>query len=714
MPEYTQANRPLKVYTALDENVLLLGGFAGLEALSQPYSFQLDLLSTRADIEPAELLRTPVAVEFPVGDDELRYVHGIVSRFAQVGIRDELACYRAEVVPWLWFLNLSRESRIYQELTVPDILEQVFKRLEYSDFEFRLKRSYSPRLFCVQYRETHFAFVSRLLEEEGICYFFEHTSEKHVLVITDDSSSSVAVPGPETIRFSPEGHTDQYVVSELECEQRVHSGRMTLWEYDYLKPTTSLSAMQGKEHEEVYDYPGGYREHDDGDRLARLLLEAEEAQRQVVRGVSDASGLMPGCHFKLDEHFQKSTNGKYLITQVQHRAQAGGYRAWEDDAGLDYRNDFLAIPHATPYRPRRRTPRPTIHGSQSALVVGKAGEEVWVDKHGRIKVHFYWDRDSNRDEKSSCWIRVATPWGGKGWGAVSIPRIGNEVIVAFEEGDPDRPIVIGGVYNADQTPPFALPGAGIQMGMKSRSSPGGGGMNEITLTDTKGKEQITVHGQYDMNSTIEHDQTTTVHNDQKNTIDNNRTDSVGKNESVTIGVNRTEKVGGNENIEITGNRDEVVNGSESLRVMRLRKHVVALNESIKVGIAQQIAVGGAQSITVGLKQTTKVGKNQDNHIQGKRLTKVGKDDELSVGTKLVINAGDEVVIKTGQASITMKKNGDITIKGKKIEVDAMSDLKLKGMKVASEASTSNLTKGATVNSEASAVNTIKGGLVKIN
>ena len=348
MAEYTQTERPLRVHTKLGGDVLLLAGFNGQEAVSHPYTFQLDLLSERSDIEPTEILRTEVLVEVDVNAVHTRYIHGIVSRFAQLGMDDDLAFYRAEVVPWLWFLNLSRESRIYQELTVPDILEQVFKRLGYSDFELRLTRTYPQRLFCVQYRETHFAFVSRLMEAEGMFYFFEHTDEKHLLVITDDSSNSAPVVGPEAIRFSAEGHADEYVVREFEREHRVHAGRMTLWEYDYLKPTTDLAAWQGSESEEVYDYPGGYREHDDGDRLARLLLEAEETQRQLVRGSGNASGLVPGCHFRLEDHFLRSVNGKYLITQVQHTAHGGSYRAWDGDAQLQYHNTFLAIPHDTP------------------------------------------------------------------------------------------------------------------------------------------------------------------------------------------------------------------------------------------------------------------------------------------------------------------------------------------------------------------------------
>jgi len=660
MPEYTQAQRPLRVDTALGEDVLLLTGFNGLEAISQPYAFQLDMVSTEANLDAAAILRTPALITVQVTESEVRRFHGFVSRFSQGGRRDDLVSYRAEVVPWLWFLTLSRESRIYQEQTVPDILEQVFKRMGYSDFELRLTRSYPQRLYCVQYRETHLAFVSRLMEEEGIWYFFEHSQDKHLLVLTDDSSASAPPVGPETIRFAPEGHPDEYVVTALEREHRVHPGRMTLWEYDYLKPNTDLKAMLGEEAEEVYDFPGNFREADDGERRVRLLLEAEEARRQVVRAESTAPGLMPGCHFVLDDHFQRDANGEYFITQVQHMANAGGYRGWENDAALDYRNTFQCIPHATPYRHPPRTPRPVVQGSQSALVVGPKGEEVHVDAHGRIKVQFYWDRDGKRDEKSSCWVRVTTPWGGKGWGAVSVPRIGNEVIVAFEEGDPDRPLVIGSVYNADQTPPFSLPGAGIQMGMKSRSSPGGGGNNEITMTDTKGKEMMNIHAQYDQVTVVEHDSTTTVKN----------------NRTTTVNVDDTQTVKGKRGIDVTGTQ----------------------TEHVKAAVTENY--DATQATTV----------QGDITINSKSGAITIKADS----SQITVKAATTIQLEVGASKITMDSGGQIKIEGVNVAIKGSAAVGIKGMNVSSEADAQNSTKGALVISEGSATNTVKGGMVMLN
>jgi type VI secretion system secreted protein VgrG len=627
MSRYTQANRPLRIDTALGEDVLLLSAVRGVEAISRPFSFELELLSVQPDIDPAAILRTGVLITLRLADGERRHVHGIVNRFAQLGRQDDIVHYRAEVVPRLWFLSLSRESRIYQELTVPDIVEQVLRRTGLTEFEFRLTRDYPERLFSVQYRETHLDFLSRLLEEEGIRYFFEHAEDQHLLVIADDNGTSRPVPGAATLRCTAEGRNDECVVTELTREHSVHPGRVTLWDYDYLKPTVRLAATLGEELEEVYDYPGLYRELDDGERLARLQLEAAEAERQIVRGVSDAAGLTPGHDVSLRDHYRADFNGKYLVTNVRHQAQAGEYRAWDQSAPLTYRNEFLAVPVDTPYRPPRQTPRPSIRGAQTALVVGPPGEEVYVDNHGRIKVQFHWDRDGRRDENSSCWVRVATPWGGKGYGSVSVPRIGNEVIVGFEEGDPDRPVVLGSLYNADQTPPYPLPGAGIQMGMQSRSSPGGGGRNEITMTDTKGKEKVNIHAQYDMATTVENDQTLQV--------GNNRSAVVGVDDSLEVGANRKTTVGAD------------------------RSTTVGANEELMVGADRTVAVGGNEATRVGGDRTVAVGGNDDTSVGGSHATTASSDIALTSGasTEIIAGAG----MKLGAATIEVTANGTIEI-----------------------------------------------------
>jgi type VI secretion system secreted protein VgrG len=522
MTEYTQAGRPMRVDTDLGEDVLLLEGFSGREGISRPFTWELELLSEEPGIDPDDVLRTAmlVTIETPSGEDRL--VHGKVRRFVQVGRSEELTSYRAEIVPWPWFLSLTRDCRIFQEMTVLQIVEDVFESQGFSDYDIRCTRNYPEREYCVQYRETHLDFVSRLLEEEGIFYFFEHETSKHTLVLTDDNSAVEPCPGLPEARMSTPRVPEEDVVTDLVREHDVHAGEITLTDYDYLQPSLSLeSSISGEGAGEVYDYhPGRYTSREEGERRARLLMELREAGRHVARGESSCRAFRSGFRFELAGHFDSAANQPWTLVELHHTGRAGDYRSWES-ASLDYENEFVAIPHEVPYRPPRKTPRPVVEGTQTAVVVGKSGEEIWTDEHGRIKVQFHWDREGKRDENSSCWVRVSTPWAGKGWGELHVPRIGQEVVVDFLEGDPDRPLVVGSVYNANYAPPYDTSGAGsTKSGMKSRSSKGGGGYNEISIDDAKGEEKITVHAQKDMSGTVKNDETWSVGHDRTINVDN--------------------------------------------------------------------------------------------------------------------------------------------------------------------------------------------------
>ena len=673
MPTYTQDNRPMRVSTVLGPNALLLTRFSGHEGVSMPFSYELDLVSENEAIDCQAMLRTAATITIEVEGGEKRFISGMIRRFIQLeSLPDKMTGYRAEVVPWLWFLTLSRDCKIFQKMSVPDIIKEVFDEAGYKDYDFQCHGSYKPREFCVQYRETHFNFVSRLMEEEGIFYFFKHTNSKHTLVLADKNSTVVQGLIPAA-RVGAIVEENEGMIVSVESDHSVYVGKVTLSEYDFLQPNLTLrSEVSGRGKEEIHDYlPVMYTTLEDGSRYARIQLEAEEAMHHAIRGHSGCKFFQSGYRFTMKGHYRAALNTAYMLLEIHHHADVGDYRS--SDGELHYYNEFVAIPHSVPYRAPLRHVKPIIRGTQTALVVGQKGEEVFVDKHGRIKVQFYWDRVGKKDENSSCWVRVASPWAGKGWGEVTIPRIGNEVVVEFLEGDPDRPIIVGSVYNADQTPPFTLPGAGIQMGIKSRSSKGGGGYNEITLTDSKGKELITIHAQFDMNTRVEHNDTLSVGNDQSITISGNRTESVGKNESIKIAGSRTESVGKDEMITIDGNRTENVAKSESITIEKDRGKTVTKNETIDIG--------GNRSATIG--------KDEALSVKGARSTGIAKDDQLNVEKKLTIEAGEQITLKTGDASIVMKKDGTITIKGKDITLNgsgkitgkASSDLVLKGSKV---------------------------------
>ena len=454
---------------------------------------------------------------------------------------------------------------------------------------------------------------------------------------------------------------------------------------------------------------------DDKDRTVKLRMQAAAVDTLKIEGTSACANFVAGHKFTLDRHFD--ADGDYVLVAVVHDGSIiDRYTSGAENQDLSYTNTFTCIPFQLPYRPTYKTSRPFVHGVQNALVTGPAGEEIFTDKYGRVKVQFYWDRQGKKDANSSCWLRVGSSWAGKQWGFIQIPRIGQEVLVAFVEGNPDEPVIVGSVWNPETMPTYALPGNKTRSGVQTRSSLSGAAANynEIRFEDKKGSEELYVHAEKDQNNVVEHDETTqvghdrteNVGHDEKITIGNNRTEKVGVNEDITIGSNRTEKVGVNETITIGSNRTEQVGanetiavianrtrnvgGNESVTVAQNRVHTIGINEAINVGVAQAITVGAAQAITVGAAQTTSVGANQSNSIAKNRTSEIGQEDIVKVGKKLTIDAGEEILIKTGDASIQMKKDGTITIKGKdvaatgsgKIAIKADSDITIKGSKIA--------------------------------
>ena len=679
MASYSQANRPIKVSTPLGADALLLVGFTGFEGLSTPFQWSLDLLSQDDSIAGADLLHQPVSITIKLASGGDRVLHGLVREFLQLGRQDHLVSYRMEVVPALWFLTLSSDCRIFQHLSVLDIVQKVLGENAVTDVDVRCTKSYPKREFCVQYRETHLDFVSRLLEEEGINYFFEHAAGSHTLILSDDPTSAASCPGGAAVRMasSDEPWQESDVCVAVTSGIGVYTGQVILRDYDPLQPSLNLeSSAAGREKAKHYDYPGKYSDLAEGKRYAKIQAEAFGSRAQVVKGSGNCRFFLSGHRFDLADHYRSDLNAAYHLLEIHHVAGAGDYRSW-DSATLDYRNEFVAVPLATKFRPARRTARPIVHGTQTAVVVGPGGEEIFTDEYGRVKVQFYWDRQGKLNEDSSCWIRVATTWAGKEWGAIRIPRMGQEVVVDFLEGDPDRPIIVGSVYNAQQMPPFGLPANRTQSGVKSRSSLSGtpANFNEIRLEDKKGNERMYIHAEKDKQVSVEHDNSESVGHDETYQVQHNQAISVGNDQSSTIGGNRTESVDKDETITIDGSRTESVGKDESI--------TIAKNRTESVGKDENIDIGQHRSVTIAKNETLNVGEM--------RAVQVGKDDSLQVGKNFVLDAAESITIKTGDASISMKKDGTITIKGKditisgsgKVNVKASSDVVVKGSKVMS-------------------------------
>ena len=709
MASFTQDKRPLRVSTGLGKDALLLERFTGEEHVSTPFRFTLEMLSENASVDPNAVLRKPITVTVVVPGGKERHFHGFVSRFSAGGRRSGLTSYRAEMVPWLWFLSLSNDCRIFQNLGVADIVTKVFKDGGFSDFKFKLMGSPPKRVYCVQYRESNLAFISRLLEEEGIFYFFEHTDSGHTLILTDHPSQVPPCPEVSKVRMTMTQSwqmAEEPLVVGVEMETSAVTEKIELTDYDFEKPSASLKAdASGKQRDEVYDYPGNYTVKSDGDRYARLRLEQKESERELLRGESNTPSFTCGHKFDLTEHANKTLNKSYHLLRVRHSATISNYTT--GDGEYDYSNTFDAIPSSVAYRPPLVTPRALVQGSQTAIVVGPGGEEIYVDKYGRVKVQFFWDRQGKKDASSSCWVRVSAAWAGKQWGFIQIPRIGQEVIVDFLEGSPDQPIIVGRVYNAEQMPPYSLPANMTQSGVLTRSSKGGSAANanQIRFEDKKGNEELLIHAEKDETHAVEHDRTDWVGHDEEHKVDNDerikigndqrveigndRTENVGRNEQVSVGGNRTESVGGNEGVSVAGNRNVTVDGNDSLGVNGDRSKSVGKNENNSVGSSRATEIGKDETITIGSNRTVNVGKEEKVEVGQTQTIQVGKDYALKVAKKMLIDAGDEITVKTGSASITMKKNGEIQIKGKditingsgKINVKASSDVVIKGSKI---------------------------------
>ena len=709
---------------------LLFRWLRGREELGRPSEFELAALSTRNDIKPSDLLGKKITVKLERAKGGTRYFNGHVTRFAQGDTVGRYYEYRMTVRAWLWFLTRTRDCRIFQEKTVPDIIKEVFADHSMAVFDDGLNGTYAQREYCVQYRETDFDFVSRLMEEEGIYYFFDHGDGKHTMKLVDADSTHKKLPGRDSIPYHLPGrvlHSDEEYIQVFRQGQRIQPGLVATRSYDFAKPKADLGvkAQIIEKHDsadyEIYDYEGDYVQADNGDHLARVRIDELHTGFELAEAECSVREIAVGYTFKLTSAPRKDQEKDYLIVKAEWDLQNNTYETNTEEDAV-YHCTMTVLQAKQQFRPERITPRPTMGGPQTAVVVGPGGEEIYCDKYGRVKVQFHWDRYGKKNENSSCWIRVSNPWAGANWGGMAIPRMGQEVIVDFLEGDPDQPIITGRVYNADQMPPYALPANATQTGIKSRSSKGGGAanFNEIRFEDKKGSEQVFLHAEKNQDIEVEKDETHWVGNDRKKNIDHD--------ETTVVKHDRTETVGNNETIGIGGNRSITVDKSETATVALQRTHTVGVNETITVGAAQEITVGGAQAVTVGAAQmisvgatqtisaaanqtlnagrdqginvggtqTVNIGKNasmtiaaDENHtVSGKRQSTVSKDDTLNVDKNLYFTAGESISITTGDASIVMKKDGTIEIKGKNITIDgskisvkASGDIVMKGSKI---------------------------------
>lgn len=711
MATYQQAKRLLTVTTPLGPDKLLLVGLSGTEAVSHLYRIGLDLIATNeTEIAFEKILGKKVTAHVAAPGGQVRHLGGICSRISQGGRDQTFTTYRAEVVPELWFLTRKAQSRIFQAKTVPQILQKVFEGLQVS---VALKGHYEPRDYCVQYRETDFNFVSRLMEEEGIFYFFKHDAGATTMVVGDSPEAHPEVPFDPKATFAPFGDNtvQEDRVFEWEKAQDLRSTKFTLRDHSFELPHKHLEAQKQITEEaqvgtvshklkignpdrlEVYDWPGEYAQRFDGvgpgredrpadvqkifqdnQRTAQIRAEQEAAACLTIVGTSRLRQLTAGHKFTLDGHY--NADGPYTITSVHHSARmAGDYRTGDADE-MAYENTFTCLPGSVPFRPQRVTTKPAVQGSQTAVVVGPKGKEVFTDKYGRVKVQFHWDREGKNDEKSSCWVRVAQSVAGKRWGASFWPRIGQEVIVDHLEGDPDQPIIMGCVYNADQMPPYLGQGPdskhkdeNLLTGLKSNTSAGGTGYNELRFYDAKDKQQVFLHAERNLDTRVKNDsmervvgsrhlvvghkpgddkpgdQLEDVYRDKHLHVRRHQTEQVEGNLQMTVGKGQAQ--GGNVDVLIEKDHKELIEGNAHGHVKGNLLGKTDGNQGLTVGGNLAEKVGGIHHVQVGGNRNEKVGGTQSLTVAMNQQEKVGQNHAVDAGMEIHLKAGMKVIIEAG-------------------------------------------------------------------
>jgi type VI secretion system secreted protein VgrG len=708
MPSFSQTNRQIQVNTALGENVLLATGFRGCEELSNLFSFELALLAENSTtIDFSKIVGSEVTLKVATpgegGETQWRYLSGICASFSQGDRNERFTAFYAEIVPRLWLLTRQVQSRIFQQKSVPDILKEVFEGF---DCDYQLHDQYEAREYCVQYRETDFDFASRLMEEEGIYYFFKHSESGHKMILADSLTSHLDVPGLTKARYGmiEGGPRKADHIFEWRKTQTIRPTKYSLWDHSFQQPKQNLEANAkiipsvhagAVEHKlngqinaplEIYEFPGGYAVRFDGvnpsggeqpDRLqklfaenektAKLRIQAEAAESVKIVGSSSCPNFIAGHKFQLERHFD--ADGDYVLVSVTHDASmVDAYASGSGAANLSYSNSFTCIPLTLPFRPKRKTPKPFVQGVQTALVTGPAGEEIFTDKYGRVKVQFYWDRQGKKDANSSCWLRVGQSWAGKNWGSVQIPRIGQEVIVAFVEGNPDEPLIVGSVYNPETMPPYELPGQKVVCGLKSNTHKGKG-YNEMSMNDTAGKEKVTIHAQYDMDTTVEHDHSLTVHNNHKSTVDGTHTETVDGDTKVTI-------TGGAYSHKVAANKAERVANAESTLISETAHIYIQAATSI------QLHVGAS---TLWMSQDGTI------NLTGTDITISGSNTVTVLGGQSILNAAPEIEIAGDQEAKLGVKSQNIVCNPAKTAIS-----------------------GQSISSSAIGMHELTGGLIKIN
>ena len=720
------SQRMASVYTTLPEGELVFYSLTGEEALAGGYRFDVMLLSENPNIGLSELLGQPVCIVLQLPSGGYREFNGIVTHFSFAGTVGRHIAYRAIVEPWLNLLAQRVGSRIFQAKTVPKVVEGLFREHGFSDFANELTGEYRDHEYLVQYNESDLRFVRRIMALEGIYFFFKHHDGKHELVLADSCSAHEPAPDYASVPFYPPQGNERRERDHIDswfAGRELRPGLYSARDFNFTRPAAPVmtEARLPLDHAfnecEIYDYPGQFQQNAEADTQARIRLEEQQAPFERVNGEGNARGLGCGGLFELVGFPREDQNKEYLIIQAAYTIKVGDYDSRGDSDGeLEYRVRFVAQDSQTPYRPPRARRAPSVGGPQTAIVVGPADQEIWTDEYGRVRLQFHWDREGQSDENSSCWVRVSQAWAGSNWGSIHIPRIGQEVVVSFLEGDPNRPLVTGRVYNAANMPPYTLPGSQTQSGIKSRSSKDATAenFNEIRFEDKKGQEELHIQAEKNM--------TTLVKKDQSRSVKGSRSASVDGGDSVSVGGDRS--------LSVTGKLSVTVKGGESKHDVT-GKYILTASDTIAMTATNKITLTcGGSSITMTPDRIvvhagggTELAMDANGRFESSQHSKIFLDANLfataSGGAKMLLdsnacttsNAGSQLLL---DANAGIKTTGDVIVDGMNVSVLAKAEAKMacSGSSVAVNLAGTNVG-GPMVNVTGQTMCSIGAALIKI-
>jgi type VI secretion system secreted protein VgrG len=688
----SQDTRNFRISSTLGPDVLLFHRMAGNDGMSELGEYRLDLLSEKFDIAIDDVLGQALTVELDIAEGVTRQFNGIVTRFVMNGRNGRYGSYQATLRPWLWLLTRSADCHIFQDKDAVAIIKEIFNKYALADFDLSALSSTPPALpYCVQYRETDFAFVSRLMERFGFYYYFRHAGGRHTLVLADSVAAHSPIVGNATLHFASDAGARD-AVYDWHAAGEILADAQTLRAFNFETPTVDLTAKSSQSHSyggstgtlEIYDYPGAYLERPAGEAEAKVRLESSATGQRSVQGAATAVALAPGGLFKLRAHPRADQNVDQLAVSANYRLYSDRFETEPGMAKVDKADlpppfdcSFTAIPKEAIFRAVRRTPAPVVRGPQTAIVVGKSGEEIWTDKYGRVRVKFHWDRVGDGDSDAdacSCWVRVAQAWAGKRFGQLIMPRVGQEVVVSFLEGDPDQPIVTGAVYNAQNMPPLDLPEQATRSTLKTNSSLGGEGFNEVRFEDKKGSEEVFIQAEKDYNRVVKNNDTLKVGFEKADKGD--QTIDIKNDQAVTIGNDQKQTVKHDQTVEIGNDRREAVKHDQTVEIGNDRKETVKNDQTVEIGNDRKETVKNDQTVEIGNDQKETVKNNQTVAIGGDQKVDVDGAQKIKVGTTIAIEAGTSIELKVGGSSIKIEA-AKITIKSAQIEIAADANMEAK-------------------------------------